>query len=109
MIPRYLFPVFECPGDLAPGGKQSFRRHREIACDYPPQLGQIVVWDRRKHMVFDVIIHIPVEKANDRPGEVGSRTLPPIGHIGLHSEVLRRVGENTKPSRGKWCEGNEQD
>ena len=57
------------------------------------QFPQVVTGYRRVHMVFDVVVHVPVEESDERCEDHGSGVQTEIVNVVLEPDMLRVVAE----------------
>ena len=74
--------------NLAPCGKD-WRTASGSPLDSLVQPGQRVIRHQRKHVVLDVVVHVPVEIADDRIHVHGAAVEPMIEHVLSQAGVLR--------------------
>ena len=106
----FMFPLFlERSIYFSPCGDETSRRNRQVPLDLLSQFREIVVWDCGVHMVFEMIVHIPIEESRYRPTDICPRTLPPIGDVRTQHQMLRHVSSELVPHRDERAKRYEYD
>ena len=76
---------------LLPGIPQALWGRRKVVGDCSPQFGHIKERDGWKHVVFNMILHIPIKEGRQPFAGVASATESKIWRIGSEAEMLRRT------------------
>ena len=58
--------------DLRPGGQQATRARRQVVADKPVQFSEAVAGHCRIHMVLNVVVHMPIQKSQQRVEDDGT-------------------------------------
>ena len=74
--------------------------------NYLMQFAQVVTGHRGIHVVFDMKVHVPVEKLDKGIQDDRARTEPEVGHIVLQPHVL---GVITQKEQATTVEGRQGD
>jgi len=69
------------------------------------QLSQVVAWNANVHVVLRVVVHMPVEKTDDRVRDERSAAETKVGCIVLQADMLGVVAEEEKPASVKRRKG----
>ncbi len=77
-----FFLLFENGNDFLPSSPESVRSPWKILFDGFAEPRQIVEGDSGEHMMFHVILHVPVEKGGQPTAGVCAATKAKICHIG---------------------------
>jgi len=67
-------------GDLLPCGDETMRTGREIVFDEPVKPTELVAGNSREHVVFDMVIHMPVEELHEGVDRESPAAEAEIGH-----------------------------
>jgi hypothetical protein len=79
---------------------EALRAGREIVFDPTVQLAEFITGDRSEHVVFDVVVHVPVEELHHGINRECAAAKAKIGHIILQTDVLSGVAERVLSARG---------
>ena len=74
------------------------RRGREIAGNGGAEFRQIEERDGREHVMFDVVMHIPVEEGRQPRASKRAATEPKVRRIRRETEMLRGFAEEIQPA-----------
>ena len=83
-----------------PRRPQAMRCGWHVVLDELSKFGEIEKRDGGEHVVFDVVLHVPIEKCGQPRASVGPAGEPVVGHVWRQTEVLGRPGEETEPAAG---------
>ena len=97
-----------CPKYLTPGSDEAMGCYGQIVLDRLSQFRKMIERNGCEHMVFHMIIHIPIDKPDEPSGEIGTRILPPIGNVTSHTDVLRLMSEDSEPACAMWRQRYEE-
>lgn len=73
------------------------------------KLGQGMVGDEREHVVLNVVVHVPVEKAIERVGQEGSRVETVVEDVLGKAGVLGQSEERHKPGSEEVGQSDEEE
>ena len=82
---------------LAIGGPDGPVRRGQIAFDHFMQLGQIIIRHQREHVMFNVIVHIQINKPAERIHQNGTCIQPVISYIVTQAAMLKIAGHIEMP------------
>ena len=71
------------------------------------QFPKVVTGNRSIHMVFDVIVHVPIEKGQEGIQNYGSGTESEIGYIVPKPCMLSAVAQIAQPAAVEWRKGGQ--
>ena len=80
---------------------------REVAFDGRVQLAEPVARHAGVHVVFDVVIHVPVEEAEERIQDDRAGAEPKVWHVVLQADVLGVVAQKQQPAAVERGQRNE--
>src|SRR5579859_2706948 len=95
--------------DLFPGVEQADRGGRQVRLDGGMELTQPVAGDRGVHMVLDVVVHVPVQKADNGIDDEGAGAQAKVGDIILETGVLGVIAEVLEQAAIKRGQGEYDD
>ena len=85
--------------NLSIGREQGRVRHRHVRPQLLVKFGQPVVRDHGEHVVFDVVIHVPVDEPVERSHEDGERVQAMVEDVFAQSGVLSEAIDPLPPMR----------
>lgn len=91
--------------DFSPRFEQSMRAFGQVRFYHLMKSAQSVTGNRRIHVMFDVEVHVPVEKLDDRIGGKGAAAESRVSGVILESNVLGVVAKKEKPRAVKGGQG----
>ena len=71
--------------------------------------GQVIERDGGKHVVLDMMLHVPVEKRGQPAAGEGAAAKAMVRHVGRKAVVLRRAAEGREPAAIKDAEVEHDD
>ncbi len=80
---------------------------RQIVLDEPMKSSQPVAGNGGVHVMFNMIVHVPVKKLDDRISGEGAAAEPKIGYLVLQADVLRIAAKKQEPAAIKGREADE--
>ena len=83
--------------DFGVSGEGASIRRRHVGLHRFVQLRQSMKWNHREHVVFDVIVHVPVKKAEHRIHHHRAAVPAMVEHILGHARVLRETEVQIEP------------
>ena len=89
---------FEDRCDFFPGRAEPAGTRRELVRNRTMQEAEIVAGNRGVHMMLGVVVHVPVQKLNNRVYGERPTAEPEIRHVVLQTDVLRVVAEKEEPA-----------
>ena len=81
-----------------PTGHQAGRAVRKVGLNLLMQLAEVVARHRGVHVVFRVVVHLPVQEAEERIQQDGPAAKPVIRHLILEPGVLGVVAQPLQPA-----------
>ncbi len=75
--------------------------------DHLMQFAQVVTRHRRIHVVFDMKVHVPVEKLDKGIQDDRARTEPKIGHIVLQPHMLGVIAQKEQAAAIEGRQGDQ--
>ena len=94
-------------GDLFPSGVEAMWRGRQILANQRMQLRQPIAGNGSIHVMFCVVMHVPVEKAEQRIQGDGATAEAKVRHIILQAGMLTVIAEVVQPSSIEGREGRD--
>ena len=79
--------------DVLPGFAQAVGAPGHLVCDHAVEFAQSVAGYRSEHMVFGVVVHVPVEKLDEGIEVDCTAAKAKIGNFVLQADVLGRITE----------------
>ncbi len=80
---------------------------REVVFDQLMQATEPITGDRGVHVVFRMIIHMPIKKLDYGVDRKGPATKPKVGDVVLKTDVLGTVAKKKEPAAVKRTEGGQ--
>ena len=94
---------------LAVGRKDRRIGGGEIVFDRGVQVGQAVVGHHREHVVFDVVIHVPIDETADAVHVNGTAVEPVVDYVIGEARVLQNPRHDVMPSAIKARQTDEHE
>ena len=95
--------------DLPPVGDQAAAAGRKVVGHRLVQAFEPVAGHRGVHVVLDVVVHVPVEKAHEGAEQDGAGAEAEIGHLVAQADVLGGVAEKEEPAAVEGAQGDQDD
>ena len=96
MLERGIVVLFlDYREDLAPNGPQAGFERWEIVCDQAMKFRKIVERNCGVHVVFDMVVHLPIEKLGEPVHFECPRIESEVSYIVHQSDMLRRGAEKS--------------
>lgn len=93
--------------DFSPAGKEGGVWRRTIVFDELMKPWQSMIGNQREHVVFDVVVHVPVEETIDDVGVEGPAVESVIEDVLGHAGVLGESVDKHEPRSKKMREADE--
>ena len=85
-------------GNLPPGGHQPSGARRQVRLDETMEFAQFVARDGGVHMVFSVVIHLPIKEPDNRVQGKSPAGAAEIRDVVLQSNMLGVVAKEEEPA-----------
>jgi hypothetical protein len=93
---------------MLPRFAQPIRTVWQFILDPTMQLSQTIAGHGSIHMVFYMVVHVPIQKLDKRIEIDGSTAKPKVRDLVLQTDMLSRVAEIVQPPSERLREGEDQ-